>query len=189
MSQQQSDLKPRVQQVCERLIDCFATRLQKDDSLGISEEVKSDFIRAAGAEPSADFGSRGGELSAERRKPNQAADSDDEFENAQVDSVGLSVESDELGFLLCREEKDFLRENKLEAPPPLGDLTEAPRDRQTRDKLIGTFDKVLRPAEISRGLLTQERTASWSFSLSYGLMNVGGQEFVVDRLHADVREV
>ncbi|KAL8440719.1 hypothetical protein Emag_007786 [Eimeria magna] len=173
----QTESKPQVQLICERLIDSFAARLQQDKSVELPKDVQEDFLRVTEAQE------RKEELEIELRREKEILrnskskrrrvaelQSDDEFEDANVDSLKASNETDDLGLLLCAEEKIFMQESGLGAPPPLADLTETSGAPQPTDKIIGRFDKISRPGEISRGLLTQERPSAWSFVLSHGLM-------------------
>ncbi|KAL8270102.1 hypothetical protein Esti_005956 [Eimeria stiedai] len=115
-------------------------------------------------------GSSGEESAKSKRRRVAEPQTDDEFEDANVDSLKASSEADDLGLLLCAEEKTFLQESGLGAPPPLADLTEPSGASQPTDKIIGRFDRISRPAEFSRGLLSQDRPSSWGFVLSHGLM-------------------
>ncbi|KAL8450230.1 hypothetical protein Emed_002626 [Eimeria media] len=187
----QTESKPQVQLICERLIDSFAARLQQDKSVALPKDVQEDFLRIwregtarrlrtqSFASPQTGRsvlsslelgGSAGEESSKSKRRRVAEIQSDDEFEDANVDSLKASNETDDLGLLLSAEEKSFMEESGLGAPPPLADLTETSGAPQPTDKIIGRFDKISRPGEISRGLLTQERTSAWSFVLSPGLM-------------------
>lgn len=205
---QHSGLKPQVQLICERLIDRFASRLQEDNSVNLPKEIQEEFIRvwregtaarlwnqslsflqAESSLPAPEScGSADEESSSpKRRRIINPSDSDDEFEGAKVDSVGVDEDCDEKGVYLSQEEAAFLREHGL-APPPLDDLSELPPEKEPKDKIIGQFDKVSRPADSSRPLAA-ERSAAWSFIIRDGLIKIAGQEFALERLDAELKEV
>ncbi|CDJ28776.1 uncharacterized protein EMH_0043850 [Eimeria mitis] len=81
--------KPQVQLICERLIDKFASRLEKDKTLDIPLETREEFLRKEGR----GFGlqserSPGEETQSNRGRRVNAGDSDDEFADANLDTLG-----------------------------------------------------------------------------------------------------
>ncbi|KEP66360.1 UNVERIFIED_CONTAM: hypothetical protein HHA_259580 [Hammondia hammondi] len=112
---------------------------------------------------------------------------DDDFEDANVDQPTEAALQDSLGVYLSEEEINFLTSEGGRTAPLLDDLTDVDVRDSVQGHIIGTFEKVTRPAETGKRL-SGVRPACWTLTLNNGVMKVAGREFAFDRLEAEVKE-
>ncbi|PFH37954.1 hypothetical protein BESB_002950 [Besnoitia besnoiti] len=112
---------------------------------------------------------------------------DDDFEDANVDQPSEPHLQDSLGINLAEEEIRFLSSAGGRAAPSLEDLTDVDSREIVQGHILGTFEKVTRPAETGKRL-SDTRPACWTLTVKNGVMKVSGREFAFDRLEAEVKE-
>ncbi|PHJ24840.1 cytidine and deoxycytidylate deaminase related protein [Cystoisospora suis] len=122
-----------------------------------------------------------------RTRNTQGTEEDDDFEDACVDQPLETPEQDSAGVYLSEEEVQYLVGAGRGVLPALDDLT----DRDAGDPLdglvLGSFEKVMRPAETGKRA-SDGRPACWTLTIRDGVMKVAGREFVFDRIDAEAKE-
>nr|CEL66915.1 TPA: hypothetical protein BN1204_027200 [Neospora caninum Liverpool] len=122
-----------------------------------------------------------------RHSSTASQEDDDDFEDANVDQPSEAALQDSLGVYLSEEEINFLSSERGRAAPLLDDLTDVDVRDSVQGHILGTFEKVTRPAETGKRL-SGLRPACWTLTLNNGVMKVAGREFAFDRLEAEVKE-
>ncbi|CDJ57454.1 hypothetical protein, conserved [Eimeria maxima] len=217
--------KPQIQLICDRLIDRFAARLKEDSSLDIPLDTQEEFLRIwregtaerlrnqSSLFPQKEGGVFGlqsdssprEEIDDSKKGRINPGESDDEFEDANWDTLGFETSLGDNRLRVCAEEIKYKEEIKKKekekeidnsmqqnpfspAAPPLDDLTQPIRSEEAADRVIGHVHKISRPADCSRAL-SSERSLQWSLIIRNGIIKIAGQEFAFGRLDADLKEI